>query len=108
MIGRPVRTQDGQQGVVVQWEPLSSGMCDVLVELTSGSRIWYASHTLRPLDGRPLPDRKGTIKRIEAQTLTQLQSIREQWLHDPRPWPGNQILNRAIESAIADVKRGRS
>ena len=108
MIGRPVRTQDGQQGVVVQWGPLSSGMCDVLVELTSGSRIWYASHTLRPLDGKPLPDRGEAVRLNEARTLMQLQSIREQWLHDPRPWPGNQILNRAIESAIADVKRGRS
>lgn len=60
MVGRKVRARyAGRCGVVVGWEPLSSGMCDALVEHDDGSKCWYGSSGLAPTDGLgDLPDRR--------------------------------------------------
>lgn len=109
MIGRKVRV-DGELGVVVEWKPLGSGMCDALVEFESGRRCWYASHGLKPADGAPLPSRSEARETAKAEALRKLRLIREQHIADfHKPWRGCEfgkaIIGNAINDAIAELER---
>lgn len=102
-------------GVVVKWEPLSSGLCDALVHYDDGYECWTATHTLRAVndDGSPDPlprmTRQEAIKLADEQTLRDLQVIRANLVSEWRErWPGCEfgkaIVGMAIDAAIADVK----
>lgn len=74
MVGRKVRARyPGRHGVVVRWDPLSSGMCDALVEHDDGSKCWYGSSDLTPTDGLgTLPDRREARAAADALAADQL------------------------------------
>lgn len=62
-------TYGGERGVVLRYEPHSTGMTDTLVALRPNAReVWVASHELRRLDGSRLPARSD----MKAPGLTAL------------------------------------
>jgi len=97
----------GDHGTVVKWEPWNKG-CDTLLELADGRRIWCAMHTLRALDGAPLPDSAEARKIGRAAAHSQLKAIRAQHIRDfHKPWPGAEfakvLIGRAIDQAIEET-----
>lgn len=113
MNGREVRAPWDGVGVVVKWEPLSSGMCDTLVRFEGGREVWHASHTLRPvglLAGIPLPNRAEARAEADRRTLAQLQAIRGRLVDEwHRPWPGAEhgkaLVGKGIDGAIEKVRQ---
>ena len=110
MEGRRVRAPWDGVGVVVKWKPLSSGMCDSLVRFEDGREVWHASHTLRPVEGRPLPSRAEAREEADRRTLAQLQAIRGRLVNEwHRPWPGAEhgkaMVGKAIDGAIEEVRQ---
>lgn len=109
MIGRAV-TARGKRGVVEQWEPLGAAMCDALIVFEDGSRCWFASHELRPVDGAgPLPSRADEQKIARARAIVQLRATRADHVRDfGKPWPGanfgKAIVGMAIDGAISDLE----
>ena len=113
MIGRRVKPTFSDEGEVVRWEPLGSGMCDVLVRHDDGREVWHASHTCKPVDGLgSLPSRQTAIEVARLQSLTQLQSIRDTHVKNFRGsyWAGcdwgRAHFGMMIDAAIADLKKG--
>lgn len=111
MIGRRVREFWGTVGTVERWEPLGAAMCDALVIHDDGSRCWYASHSLTPIDGLgPLPSRRVAREHARESHLRSLRAIRRQHVaaFDRERWPGCEfakaIVGRMIDGAIADVE----
>lgn len=110
MKGRKVVVH-GRLGIVTQWEPHSSGVCDALVTFEDGYACWFASYALQPNDNLgPLPSRKTAWEIARAVTERQLKEIRAQHVRDfYKPWPGCEhgkaILGRAIDAAIKAVTK---
>jgi hypothetical protein len=111
MVGRMVRAPyHRQEGTVVRWEPLGSGMCDVLIEMKNGKRVWYASPDLRPIDGdRPLPSRRVVQKAARERDLSELRALQAQLIRDVnQPWPGCEFgkvhLDQALDAAIRELE----
>jgi hypothetical protein len=109
MIGRRVRTFWGEQGKVVEWEPLGEAMCDALVEQDNGQKVWYASSNLHPLDGCPLPSRREARRLADVQALAQLRAIRVKHVEQLHiPWPGAEfgkaLVGKAIDGAISKLE----
>jgi len=113
MKGRKVLAR-GTLGTVMQWEPLSSGMCDALVTLDDGSTCWFASRELRPADNLgPLPSRHEAQEAARIKTIAQLKAIREAHVRDfHKPWQGMEygkaIVGRALDEAIKTVEKNRT
>lgn len=113
MIGRRVQAFWGEVGTVVRWEPLSAAMHDTLVRYDYGEECWYASHTLKPIDGQgPLPSRQEAQEKARQESLTSLRKIRQQLvdeIKDGKPWPGIEFgkghLGQAIDSAIKELEK---
>jgi len=114
LVGRVVKVR-GQEGIVVEWEPLGSGMTDALVELEDGKRIWHSSHELRPIDGKgPLPTREAARREADALAEKQLREIKKGFVREierHEPWPGMEfgkgMLGKALNEAIEEVERRR-
>ena len=60
---------------VVKWEPLSSGMCDALVRFSDGYECWYATSSLRPVDGHPRQSRANARQIADTRALANLKTI---------------------------------
>lgn len=113
MIGRHVKSgwHSLVDGEIVQWEPFGAALTDVLVrDVASGKLSWYASHGLKPIDGKgPLPSRD-EAREVNRRTMeASLEKIREQHVRDwRRPWPGAEhgkaIVGRAIDGALTSVR----
>lgn len=109
IIGIKVRA-GGQTGEVVRYEPLGSGMTDMLIRFDSGRECWHASHDVRRVDGAPLPDRSAVRHAADEAALASLRRIRAAHVRDWRqPWPGCEhgkaIVGQAIDGATADVSK---
>ena len=110
MIGRRAKSPWGETGEIVKWEPLGSGMCDVLLQQDDGKQVWHGSSSLRPIDGLgPLPSRKEACERAEHKALRQLRAIRAQHVEQFHiPWPGAEfgkaLVGQAIDNAIEDLE----
>jgi hypothetical protein len=94
-------------GVVMEYTPLSAGLCDVLVESEEGRRCWFASSSLRFADGSRLPSRQAVVREAQEDTQQQLLQIREKLITEwQTPWPGCEfgkaILGQALDKAIAE------
>lgn len=93
-------------GVVLEWDPLTAGMCDVRVQEDGGRECWYASSDLAPADGLgPLPRRDVAREWARVRALEDLQAIRAQHIRDfYKPWPGAEhgkaIIGQSIDGAI--------
>lgn len=107
------RVRDGWhnvEGEIVKWDPLSSGMCDILVRRDNGDLVWLASYAVKPIDGRgPLPSRQGVRREAAEETLCSLRAIRSQHIADfHKPWPGAEfgkaIIGQALNDAIASLE----
>jgi hypothetical protein len=116
MIGRRVKSlwHGLVDGEIIEWQPLGAAMTDVFVrDNATGKTSWYASYGLTPIDGKgPLPSRREAQERNRQETERSLEKIREQHIRDwDRPWPGMNFgkvhLGRAIDAALADVRKGR-
>jgi hypothetical protein len=114
MIGRKAKSLWGETGEVVKWEPLGSGMCDVLLQQDDGKQVWHASSDLRPIDGLgQLPSRKEAQEHAEKTALRQLRAIRAQHVKEFRttPWPGAEfgkaLVGQAIDNAIEELEESR-
>lgn len=89
MIGRHVK--DNWTGLVdgeiIQWEPFGAGLTDVLVKAAdTGKLTWYASHGLKPIDGKgPLPSRTKVRELREAEMKQDMKKIAERWAKEPPP-----------------------
>lgn len=89
MIGR--RVKSGWHGLIdgeiLQWEPFGAGGTDVLVkDAESGRLVWYASHGLKPIDGKgPLPSRTKVREIRDAEMKEDLKKIGERWAKEPPP-----------------------
>jgi len=112
MVGRKVRNWRGEEGEVVRWEPLGSGMCDVLVKGENGEEVWHASHCLRPLDsGRPLPLRREAREEARRRAAASLQTIRAQHVRDfySERWTGCEhgkaLVGQMLDGAIHQMKK---
>lgn len=78
--GRRVRTPGGTMGVVTRWDPLSSGMCDTLLQMDDGRKVWHAMHTLSPVDRLgALPDRGEACRKADAARHNALKAIQRRW-----------------------------
>jgi hypothetical protein len=114
LVGRAVKVR-GQEGIVVEWEPLGAGMTDALVEHENGKRVWYASHEFRPIDGKgSLPTRETARREADALAAKQLRSIKEGFIREierHEPWPGMEfgkgMLGKALNEAIEEVDKRR-
>lgn len=101
----------GKTGVVVKWEPLSSGMCDAFVIFKDGSECWFSSTELRPADDLgPLPSRADARAAAEAETIRSLRAIRAQHVADfNKPWPGLEhgkaLFGQMLDGAIGDLEK---
>ena len=111
MLGRKVRlTYHGTEGVVENWEPLISGMCDVTLLCDNGKRLACASNNLTPIDGLgPLPSRQEAIAKAKAAAVMSLRAIREAHVRDwNKPWPGAEfgkaVVGRCLDEAIKELK----
>ena len=110
MIGRKVRVlYHGDVGEAVKWEPLSSGMCNVLLRREDGSEIWCSSNDCRPTDDLgPLPSRALACEVADRTALLQLQTIEANLVRDRQPWPGLEfgkaIVGRSLQAARRAVK----
>ena len=97
------------EAVVVKWEPLSSGMCDALVRFSDGYECWYATSSLKPVDGRPRQSRADARREADERTLATLRTVRANHIGDfNQPWPGCEfgkaIVGNALTRAIQDVE----
>lgn len=110
MVGRFVSGW-GVAGEVVKWEPLGSGMCDVLVRCGNGRLVWAASHSLSPTDGLGLLPSRSTAREIaRARSITQLRAIRANHIERlNEAWPGAEfgkaIIGRAIDAALNELEK---
>lgn len=101
----------GQEGKVLRYEPLGSGMCDTLIA-AGGKEFWVASHELRRVDGVRIPSRQERRRDADKEALTSLREIRRQHVEDfLKPWPGLEhgkaLLGQMIDGAIADIEERR-
>lgn len=116
MVGRRVRAPYHKiEGVVLRWEPLGAALCDVLVRDDAGRECWIGSGDARPADDRgPLPTRAAAIRAAAERAERDLTQIRADLVTEIRTgaaWPGAEhgkaILGRAVDGALAEVRRGR-
>lgn len=107
MIGRRVRSGwHRMTGVVLEWDPLTSGMCDVRVQEDCGRECWYASSDLAPADDLgPLPRRDVAREWARLLALDSLHASRARLIANwHEPWPGAEfgkaIVGQSIDGAI--------
>lgn len=107
LVGRRVRSAYYRaEGVVEAWEPWGPNLCDALVVLDDGRKMWLASHCLEPVDGQgPLPSKAAWCEARRAETKAQLEAIRAKLVAEwHEPWPGQEfgkvILGNAIDRAL--------
>jgi len=111
MIGRRVKPFQGDPGEIVKWEPLGSGMCDVLVRVDDGRECWYASHGCRPIDDLgDLPSRREAQEYARDESLRSLKVIRAQHVRDfNKPWPGCEFgkghFGMMVDGAVSDLEK---
>lgn len=111
MIGRKVKsTYHRVEGTVIDWQPLSAGMCDVVVRTAEGKEIAIASTDLSPVDPRfpPLPTRAEAQEQNRVLMVHQLRQIRRNLINDfHRPWPGLEfgktLLGQAVDAALDEL-----
>ena len=112
MIGRRVRVSPwGDEGVVVEWSPLSGGMCDVVIRRDDGSAVAVGSGSCQPVDGRgELPSRGDAQRAARAETVASLEKIRARLIagwHEK--WAGCEhgkaIVGRAIDAALKELRK---
>ena len=111
MKGRRVKSLlCGSTGTVLQWDPLTTSMCDVLVQHDDGTECAHPSNNLRPIDGLgPLPSRLEARIAADELALTRLEKIRDDHIRDfHKPWPGCEhgkaLVGMGITGAIEDIK----
>ena len=109
--GMRVRNVYRDEGIVVKHEPLSTGMCDILIRRDDGSEIWCASSDCRLVPGgeKLTPTRRELRRMADEEALVQLKAIREQHIAEwNKPWPGMEfcktLFGRNVDDAIADVR----
>jgi hypothetical protein len=89
MIGRHVKSDWHKlvDGEILRWEPFGAGLTDVLVrDVASGQESWYASHGLKPIDGKGrLPSRPDVRKIRDAEMKEDMKKIAERWAKEPPP-----------------------
>lgn len=103
LVGRKVHTSDGYDGIIVKHEPLSSSMCDVLVERADGYQCRYSSSwpNVTPLDGIAFPTRAEYRQAALQETLSSLEAIKAQHIRDfHKPWRGAEFAKAIIGNAI--------
>ena len=95
---------------MIQWKPLSSGMCDTLVENEEGQRCWHSSRSLQPTDDLgPLPSRSEALEEARKERLRQLRTIREDLVQNfHERWfgleHGKALVGRALDNAIKETE----
>ena len=109
MVGRYVKTFEGDIVKVVQWDTRATGRCDTLVEYADGRQMAHNSRSLRPTldDPRPIPERRpawatdAEVRDTAAQMRNELLTTE---LHTR--WPGVEFGKGILGKMCDDILQG--